>query len=243
MSTCKKCDYESVFVHCPCGWVPEDLGVKLPYIFRWAILDDIRLNIDLNIKTHTFIGNVGGGKTHSCWAIAKYLNWHINKKRASIIHCMSEPRLPSLLPDWLKPAEDREILILDELNSSDAIFSIVDSRVDSQNYTLCTTNQDINSLDPRIASRLKSGSIHIINNDDWRLNKEGLANKAIRRQLDFGDWCHFMETNKIKKAEAAKEKMKTANLSLADIQALPTWEQGEYLRLKKQKRKEDKYGV
>jgi len=166
MSKCRYCRYDSPYIVCPCTWVRN--GV--PEAYKYACMDDTRLP-DFIDSTYpiTLQGPPGIGKTHSAYALAKYLTMEVDSKPAIVSANPTDILgLPSANDEFMFGLRKAAILILDEF--TDAFYGVINYRIERKMPTIMTTNQPLESVkNGRLYSRIHKGFM-ILTGADFRLS-------------------------------------------------------------------------
>ncbi len=146
-------------------------GVSLPESVRAALHRAFDLSLDFAKRPRgwlVLLGGFGAGKTHLAAAIT---NYNIDLGRPAIFVVVPDlldhlraafgPSSESGLDERLDAIRETPLLVLDDLGAhhstpwaQEKLFQILNHRYNSRLPTVITTNQRLEELDPRVASRL-----------------------------------------------------------------------------------------
>jgi hypothetical protein len=185
---CHECNYETKYNTCPCTWrnLPCDsVG------YENSILDDFPIKISAFVlksinekpKSVLLTGESGAGKTHMSFAIARHLYYSGIIRDIGIVDDFI-PSLPSSYEKWLNTNTLYDFLIIDELN--DRHFTLLNKRIRSGKYTICSTNTPLDDLDDRFGWRLTK--LHI---EKYNINKNELNNN---KEEEYQKWLNYTES-------------------------------------------------
>jgi chromosomal replication initiation ATPase DnaA len=218
---CAKCDYETIYAHCECGWNQQ--GV--PPLFKLAIYDDLPVEPDRSLVVNLY-GPTGTGKTHGAWAMAKYLRWKYNLK-IGIIRGQEWSNLPSAMEAYTAP-KNQDVLIIDEFVSTGGsvhpeLYEVLDRRIEQKKITVTTEN--VLPIDDRIRSRMDYGfTIDYTGLKDLRVNTEARTKIWRARAQEWKLWlswhqekqnqneCQALDRQEefLRKCRAAKNRQETS---------------------------------
>src|SRR5512136_2214303 len=150
-------------------FLPE--GVSLPESVRAALHRAFDISLEYAKRPHgwlVLLGGYGVGKTHLAAAIT---NFNIDLGRPAIFVVVPDlldhlraafgPSSESGVDERLETMREAPLLVLDDLGAhystpwaQEKLFQILNSRYNGRLPTVITTNQRLEDLDPRVASRL-----------------------------------------------------------------------------------------
>jgi DNA replication protein DnaC len=146
-------------------------GVALPESVRTALHRAFDISLEYAKRPRgwlVLLGSYGAGKTHLAAAIT---NYNIDLGRPAIFVVVPDlldhlraafgPNSESGVDERLETIRETPLLVLDDLGAhhstpwaQEKLFQILNSRYNSRLPTVVTTNQRLEELDPRVASRL-----------------------------------------------------------------------------------------
>ena len=146
-------------------------GVSLPESVRAALHRAFDISLEYAKHPHgwlVLLGGYGAGKTHLAAAIT---NYNIDLSRPAIFVVVPDlldhlraafgPTSESGIDERLDNIRETPLLVLDDLGAhhstpwaQEKLFQILNHRYNSRMPTVITTNQRLEELDPRVASRL-----------------------------------------------------------------------------------------
>lgn len=196
---CQICGYVQDHLHCPCSWIPDTRfsGVtnlpEVPAIFKWSIYDDVGIRIPKDIKVIAFFGDVGTGKSHGLWALAK--RYSINYK-VGIINVPSIPKTPGAAMEWVSENynEYRDVWCFDDVSGgNEFIYDILNKRLEHNLVSIVTSN--VLLTDKRLMDRIIGCGVVIKPEKKWRGNNEEIQKINQMRETDYREWFVWSQNN------------------------------------------------
>ncbi len=164
--------------------LPEAIRRDLRQAYEWS------RNFAMNpVGWLVLLGGYGAGKTHLAAAIANHqvalgrpVLFVVVPDLLDHLRAAFAPSSETGLDERLEAIREAPLLILDDLGAHNStpwaqekLFQIVNHRYNSQLPTVITTNQRLDEIDPRIASRLVDSQIVDISAPDFRSGQDGIT--------------------------------------------------------------------